>query len=223
MKVNMQNVSHNRGELKLLRNVSFTVESGESIVISAPSGNGKSLLFSILSGLTKPDKGRVLVDEQMIYSMNQQQNQYFRKCFSTIFQRPALISNLSLIENFLLPLNLHYPYLSKEEKLAKINHLTELVGITDFLPQRTEALSVGQAALAGFVRGMLLEPKCLIWDAPLVEIDQRYEDVVKSLLSDLRSAGSTIILLSNRDELIVEFATRHFILSEGILRQHDVK
>lgn len=223
MDVKVQSVSHNRGDLRLLRNVGFEVKTSETVVISGSSGDGKSLLFSIICGLAQPDKGQVLFNGANIFTMTKAQNQILRKHFNAIFQRPALISNLTLRENFLLPLNLHYPLMTMDTKLEKIAELAELLGLTQFLEQRTSILSAGQLSLASVLRGVLLKPKCLIWDAPLIEIDQRYENVVKSLLHDLKQAGSTMILLSNRQDLIDEFANRHFVLSEGILRQHDVK
>lgn len=223
MKIEVQSISHNRGEERLLRNISFTVESGETVVISGPSANGKSLLFSILCGLFAPDKGQVLVEGKNIQTLSQMQNKRLRKQFAAVFQRPALISNLSLWENFLLPLNLHLPYCSTAEKSQQVETLAAEFGLTPYLGQRTDVLSVGQAALAGFMRGILLKPKCLVWDAPFIEMDSRYEDVVKSHLLQLKQSASTIILMSNEPALINNFADTHYVLSEGILRQHDVK
>lgn len=222
MRVDVQGISHNRGQQRLLRNISFVVESGEAVVISGPSGHGKSLLFAIMSGLLAADKGQVVVNEQAIHGLNKIQNQAFRHKFVALFQRPALISNLSLRENFLLPLNLHLPYLSKQEKVDKIQRLCEVYGIDSYLDQRTDVLSVGQAALASFIRGILLEPQCLLWDTPLIEVDQRYVDTIKKHLMELKNAGATIILMSNNNYLINEFADSHYVLSEGILRQHHV-
>jgi len=216
--IELRNIHFSFGGSKLLNDVNMFVEDGECIAISGGSGSGKSLLFSILCGTLKTDKGQVLANGQDLRDMSSDQNQAFRKTLGAVFQRSALLSNLSLEENLMLPLNLHFPALTQTQKLERVKNIADEFGFSRYLHWRIDRISVGMTCLAGLARALVIEPKCLIWDAPLIDVDQIWNNLVKTKLRQAKDAGATIIIFSNRKDIIDELADRQFVLSEARLR-----
>ena len=218
MQVELRNIHFSFGGSHLLDDVSVVVENGECISISGSSGSGKSLLFSILCGTLLADKGQVMANGKDLRAMKPGENQAFRKHLGAVFQRSALLSNLSLEENLMLPLNLHFPALSQQVKLERVRSIADEFGFSRYLHWRIDRMSVGMTSLAGLARALVTEPKCLIWDAPLIDVDQIWNNLVKTKLRQAKKAGATIIIFSNRRDIIDELADRQFVLSESRLR-----
>ncbi|TMP24443.1 hypothetical protein CWB99_22125 [Pseudoalteromonas rubra] len=212
MKIELRNISHSLAEQPILANISITVESGQCLLITGRSGSGKSLLFSIICDITRPQQGTVLIDDIAMPAMTALQYARFRRDLGVIFQVSALISNLTLEENLLLPLNRHHSRLSHDEKLQKVHGICEEFGLTQYLDQRTDRLSSGLASLAGLARALLMEPKALIWDAPMAQVDRHWCRHELALLKHLKEKGTTLILCSNRQELIVSLADQQLQL-----------
>ena len=186
--------------------------------VSGRSGCGKSMLFSILCGTLRATSGQVLVNSRDMTDMEHEENQAFRKYLGAVFQRAALISNLTLIENLLLPLNLHFPELDTQAKLKRIHSIASEFGFYNYLEWRTDRMSMGMRSLAGLARAVLNEPKYLIWDAPLIDVDLHWSGLVLNKLGQIKASGATIILMSNRQEFIDHLADRRFLLMAGQLR-----
>lgn len=201
-----------------LKNVSFELRAGRCLVISGFSGSGKSLLLSLICGLVAPDSGSVSFDEKTMSQMNHAQNAGFRKKLGVIFQEPALLSNLTIAENLMLPLTQHYPMLSALEKNALVGKCCTQFELHDFLDDRIEELSNGKQALASFARALICDPTLLIWDAPLSNIDLHWSPQIITQLKFMKVRQKTLILFTNREQLINELADQHLHLVDGELK-----
>lgn len=221
MHIELRDISYRLGDMHILERINLTVESGECVSVSGRSGCGKSMLFSILCGTLAATEGEVFVNRLAMSQMDHEENQVFRKYLGAVFQRAALISNLTVIENLLLPLNLHFPELDEQTKLNRIHAIASEFGFYNCLEWRTDRMSMGMRSLAGLARAVLNEPKYLIWDAPLIDVDIHWSGLVKQKLMQIKDSGATIILLSNRQEFITELADRRFTLMAGQLRSRD--
>ncbi len=219
MEYRLEGIGHCFDKRHLLKDIELTINSGQCLVVSGRSGSGKSLLFSILCGVFTPDQGQVLVDGVAIEQMNHDQYMAFRKYLGAVFQVSALISNLTLAENLMLKLNQHGENLSIAQKHQMVFDACHEFGLEDYLELRTDQLSVGLASLAGLARALVIPPKCLIWDAPMAEIDLHWSEHVCNRLKWLKACGTTLILFSNRQRLIEQFADLHLDLSGKTLRQ----
>lgn len=219
MDIKLSDISYSRGEQQVLESLNLAVRSGECVVISGASGSGKSLLFSILCGIVIPNSGQVEIGNLAILQMDDVENTRFRRSLGAVFQRSALISNLSLAENFLLPLNRHFSDWSEKKKQQKIKDLSQRLGLFDFLEQRTDSLSNGLSRLAGFARAAIIEPKCLVWDAPFMDMDQAGEQLIIEMLQEFKQNGATLVLFTNRQPLIEHLADTQYHLDKGNLRQ----
>lgn len=219
MNIELNQVSHDCDKRLMLNGIHLNVSSGETVVISGRSGCGKSLLFSIMTGVLAPDNGEVLANGQCIAAMDEQQNLDFRRVLGVVFQVPALLSNLTLQENLLLPLNLYFPDEPLPKKLTQVQKVAHEFGLEGYLNGRTDELSNGLAGLAGLARALIIEPQCLIWDAPLSDIDVKWNQYICRRLRLLKQQGITMVLFSNREHLIEEFADRRLDLSAGKLNE----
>ncbi|MCG7535990.1 ATP-binding cassette domain-containing protein [Pseudoalteromonas sp. OOF1S-7] len=212
MKIALKNISHCVADQPILANINVTVESGQCLLITGRSGSGKSVLFSIICDITRPQHGSVLIDDVEISAMTALQYARFRRDLGVIFQVSALISNLTLEENLLLPLNRHHSRLSQGEKLQKVQQICQQFGLTQYLDQRTDRLSSGLASLAGLARALIMEPKALIWDAPMAQVDRAWCRHELDLLRHLKEKGTTLVLCSNRQELMTSLTDQQLHL-----------
>jgi len=102
-----------------INNVNIELSTGQCLIISGISGCGKSLLLSLICGLVIADSGSVVFDDLTMQQMTTEQDAHFRKRLGVIFQKPALLSNLTILENLLLPLIQHCPELSAVSKAGE--------------------------------------------------------------------------------------------------------
>ena len=214
MNLSLENVSHTANDKAYIRDVNLTIEHGDCCVIKGKSGCGKSLLFSILSDIIRPDNGHVLIDGVHINSMSKKQYDDYKKNMGVIFQLPALISNLTVKENLLLPLNRYLTDVCLEKKENIVSQKCEEIGLKDYLNKRTEHLSIGMASLVGVARATLLKPKLVIWDSPINEVDNDWVDYELQLIQSMKNDAVTQILFSNR-HVIDSLCSSRFYLEQG--------
>lgn len=198
MEISLENISHRLGNNVLFNELYLEVNNGECCVISGDSGSGKSFLFNMICDISRPQQGEVVFDGIEISKMNESQYFNYKKHTGVIFQLPALISNLTLKENLLLPLNRFFPDESYEKKISMVENKCIEIGLENYLDLRTEHLSIGMASLVGVIRAALLQPKVIVWDSPISEVDSHWTDYEINLIKDLKERGVTQILLSNR-------------------------
>lgn len=218
MKVELIQVGQEIANKVVLKNVNLAMESGEFVCVSGGSGEGKSLLFSAVCGVLKQQQGQILYGGVTLDQMSEQQERTFRAQLGVVFQRAALISNLTINENLMLPLNLHAQFLSADEKTDRVEAIAAKLGLSRFLHLRPDKLSTGQAVLAGLARAVINQPKLFIWDAPLVDTDTQWSSIVTNVLAELKSAGTSVIIFTNRADIIEQFADRHFEIHQGQIR-----
>ena len=215
MKVELIQVGQEIANKVVLKNVNLKMESGEFVCISGGSGEGKSLLFSAVCGVLKQQQGEILYDGFSLEQMSEQQERAFRAQLGVVFQRAALISNLTVNENLMLPLNLHAESLTMDEKTDRVEVIAAKLGLSRFLHLRPDKLSTGQGVLAGLARAVINQPKLFVWDAPLVDTDTQWSSKVTAVLSELKANGSSVIIFTNRADIIEQLADRHFEIYQG--------
>jgi ABC-type lipoprotein export system ATPase subunit len=205
----------------LLHAINFTVNTGQCLIISGISGSGKSLLLSLICGLVNIDSGSITFNGLTMEEMSKEEEAEFKKSLGVIFQKPALLSNLTLKENLLLPLIQHFPHLHTSERMQMVEILSQKFNLQKHLEDRIEQLSQGLQSLAAFARALICNPHLLIWDAPLADIDATWSRKIIGILKQLKKENKTIILFTNRKTIIEELADIHLHLSQGTLVNND--
>jgi len=198
--------------MTVLDNISLSVAEGEFLVIRGESGSGKSTLLSLLSGLDRPDAGRVLLTEQDITDLSEDALAPIRNLTcGFVFQSFHLIPSLTAAENIMFPAELA----GDQQARAKADQLLERVGLATRAASFPHQLSGGEKQRCAICRALINEPQILFADEPTGNLDLANGRAVLELLRELqREHRSTLILVTHSLE-IAHSADRVITLRDG--------
>ena len=208
-------------ENNVLKNISFTVNPGETIALVGNTGSGKTSIISLLNRMYDINKGDIKIDGTSIYNY---QLDELRKNIAVVLQDVFLFSG-SVMDN----ITLHNPAISKEEVI----HAAKIIGVHDFIMQlpggydynvmeRGNTLSLGQRQLISFIRAILSNPSILILDEATSSIDSGSEQLIQHAI-DTIIAGRTSIIIAHRLSTIRK-ANKIIVLDHGEIKEsgtHD--
>ncbi len=202
-----------------LDHVSFSVRKGEFIAIVGASGSGKSTLMNLIGGIDEPTEGRVIIDGQELYAMNESERAIFRRRnIGIVFQFYNLVPTLTAAENIMLP----YLLDRREPEKAKLEEILRLIGLSDRAGHLPSALSGGQQQRVSLGRALINDPAFILADEPTGNLDSRASrDVMALLALANRRYGQTLLLITH-DEKIALMADRILTLGDGRLLSDEV-
>ncbi len=178
-----------------IKNISLS--KGESLLIRGQSGSGKTTLLNVIAGLHKPNKGKVCINETVIYELAEPSRDKFRgQHIGLVFQTLHLIKSLNVVENVLL--GSYAQNKSQDTKLAL--DLLERVGIADLAHKNSSEISQGQAQRVAIARALINRPVLLLADEPTSSLDNKSTDGVIDLLKSLSSEAGTSLLITSHDD-----------------------
>jgi len=195
--------------VEALRGISCRIDAGRFAFIVGPSGSGKSSLLYLLGALDQPTSGEIIVDGRSLGRMSEaQQNAYRRDHIGFIFQAFNLISNLTVLENVLVPF---LPRgVSAAHRRRAVELLTE-VGLGDRIDHRPYQLSGGEQQRVAIARALIKEPMLILADEPTGELDSKTGDEIYTILRRLQeSSGTTLVVVTHDrrfitpDDLVLE-------------------
>ena len=185
------------GDFVVMRDLNFTIRSGDIFIIMGGSGCGKSTLMRHMIGLMSPAKGRVLYGDVSFWDQDPSERELMMRRFGILYQSGALWSSMTLAENVMLPLE-EYTDLSREqmrEAAAFKLSLVALTGFEDFYPAE---ISGGMRKRAGLARAMALDPEILFFDEPSAGLDPVSARRLDDLILEMRdSLGTTIVVVTH--------------------------
>ncbi|MDD2272632.1 MAG: ABC transporter ATP-binding protein [Desulfuromonadaceae bacterium] len=211
--------SINNSRVTVLDGVSLCVDEGEFLVIKGESGSGKSTLLSILSGLDRPETGRILLVERDITELSEEDLAPVRNTtFGFVFQSFHLIPSLSAIENVMFPAELR----GDPHARAKANMLLEQVGLSARSASFPHQLSGGEKQRCAICRALVNEPQILFADEPTGNLDLANGRTVMDLLRELHRERRTTLVLVTHSLEIAQTADRVVTLRDGrIVANYD--
>lgn len=201
-------------EVHALRGVNLSVGSGEIVSVVGPSGSGKTTLLNILGTLDRPTKGEVYIDGRLVSSMGERELiSIRRKKIGFIFQFHNLIPILSAAENVELPMII--AGVPREERLKRVRHLLELVGLGSRMHHRPSELSGGEQQRVAIARALANNPSLILADEPTGELDTENSRIVMEALIDAvnQQGGTLIVVTHNLD--VAKMAKRIIELRDG--------
>jgi lipoprotein-releasing system ATP-binding protein len=206
-----------RGTLEILSNISLSLSRGDAVSIVGPSGSGKSTLLYIIGALEPPSKGRVTLDGQDPFQLQDRELAAFRnREIGFIFQDHCLLSQCSVIENVLTPTLVSLPDPNGEQRAREL--LAE-VGLTNRVDHRPAELSGGEKQRVALARALIMKPQLVLCDEPTGNLDHKAADTVATLLLKLhRQQENILVVVTHNPVLAVQFPLR-YELTDQQLRQ----
>lgn len=213
MSLKIENIKKSFGTQQVLKGLSFEVKEGEFFFLLGSSGCGKSTLLRIISGLCDPDEGRIFFDGEDVTTLPAE-----KRGVGLVFQNYALWPHMTVYDN--IAFGLQVRKLKKDEiakKVAKVLQDVRLEGLEKRYPAE---LSGGQQQRVALARALVVEPKLVLLDEPLSNLDANLRLEMRSELRRIhRELGLTMIYVTHDQKEALSLADRVALLHEGRLEQ----
>ena len=202
----------------VVNNFNIDVEKGELISILGPSGCGKTTTLRMIAGFIAPTSGEIFLSEEKITDYPPE-----IRPVSTVFQNYALFPHLTVYEN--IEYGLRYPLkvgkkLDKKDKKERTQKMINLVNLKGLENRRIDQLSGGQQQRVALARSLVLEPKVLLLDEPLSNIDTKLRETVRNEIRKIqKELGITMIFVTHDQEEAMSISDRIIVMNEGNIEQ----
>lgn len=204
-----------RADNAAVRDISFTVNPGELVVLVGPSGCGKSTLLRIAAGLLNPSQGRLLLDGSDTIGLPPEKRQ-----IGWVPQSYALFEHLNVAENIAFGLRMRG--IHKNEQKKQVDEKLNLCRITDFASRAVNDLSGGQRQRVAIARALAVNPRVLLLDEPLAALDPQLRVALRIDLENLlRESGVTTLFVTHDQAEALAIADRVVVLRNGEIQQYD--
>ena len=213
--IEIKNISKSFKDKQVLFNISGKFEKGRTNLIIGASGTGKSVLLKCLVGLLEPDVGSVLFDGRDFSSANKKLTTEIRREIGMLFQGSALFDSKNVEENVKFPLDI-LTETPEKEKLEKVNHCLELVGLNKVNQKMPSELSGGMKKRVGIARAIVNDSKYLFCDEPNSGLDPLTAIKIDDLILELtQKLITTTIIVTHDMNSVVEIGEYIMFLHEG--------
>src|SRR6185295_18484003 len=207
-----------------LKDVSFTVPSGQLVGLIGPSGAGKSTLIRCVNRLVEPTGGRIFLDDLELTALGRSELRKARRRIGMIFQEFALVERLTVMENVLSGRLGYVPFWRSFARryppadVAKAFALLERVGVLDQADKRADALSGGQRQRVGVARALEQDPELLLIDEPTASLDPKTSRQIMRLIREICAERNLAAIINIHDVLLAQdFVDRIVGLRNGEL------
>ena len=208
-RVVLQRLSKRFGEVQAIRDIDLEVEEGEFFSILGPSGCGKTTTLRLIAGFEIPDTGRILFDDTDITDWPPQ-----KRNIGMVFQNYALFPHMTVGEN--VAFGLEARGMGREETLQRVRRALEMVGLAGLEERPAPQLSGGQQQRVALARALVIEPKILLLDEPLSNLDARLRLETREQLRELqRKLGITTFYVTHDQEEALTQSDRLAIFFDG--------
>ena len=213
MYLSLKNISKKYKDKEILKNISFDIKEGELICILGPSGCGKTTLLNIIGGFISDFSGDVLLSDENINNIPPEKRE-----IATVFQSYGLFTHKNVIDNVSYGLKLLKIDKNMREKRAK--EMLEKVGLAGYEKKKIKELSGGEQQRVAIARSMVLNPKLLLLDEPLSNLDVHLRDVMRKEIKKIQKQfGVTMIIVTHDQEDAFKLADRVIVINEGHIEQ----
>jgi putative ABC transport system ATP-binding protein len=208
-------------ELTVLNGVSMEVRFGEFVAIVGASGNGKSTLLNMMTGIDHPTSGEVIIHDTKLNDLTENQLSAWRcKNLGIVFQFFQLLPALNLLQNTILPMDF-LKSLPPRQRRERAEYLLELVGLSDQMFKLPSQVSGGQQQRAAIARALANDPPLIVADEPTGNLDARTSADVFNLFSHLVDQGKTLIMVTHNPELACQVPRTLEIRNGQIVRDEN--
>ncbi len=196
-----------------LKDVSFTLNTGEMAFLTGHSGAGKSTLLKLIMLMDRPTAGHVVVGNQQLASMSRKDIPFLRRSIGVVFQNHQLLFDRSVFENVALPLRISG--YAPEDAARRVRAALDKVGLLDREKMNPLALSSGEQQRVGIARAIVHKPKVLLADEPTGNLDPQLSEEIMHLFEQFNRVGTTVLIASHDVSLIRRLGHRVLTLKAG--------
>ena len=191
---------HHELEMTILNEINLHIDKAEWCSIIGPSGAGKTTLLKCAGGLLEPETGKVLIQDQNLYSLSKDERSNFRRHhIGFVFQDFKLLPHYSVLDNVMLPLLYDT---NKKKLMDKAKKLLQMVKIKESLFNRLpDSLSGGEKQRVAIARALIADPSLLLCDEPTGNLDTETRNRIIDLLLEIKSRGTAILCITHDSEV----------------------
>lgn len=236
----VENIKKNFGKTEVLKDISFSLEKGEVLAIIGSSGSGKTTLLRCLNFLEKPQKGKITVNDNVLFDSDNSQKQSEnairknRLHFGMVFQAFNLFPQYKVLENVMLApqilakeqLKTNGEYMgvktykqAQEIIMDNALKLLERVGLSDKKDSYPSSLSGGQRQRVAIARALALNPDVLCFDEPTSALDPELTGEVLNVIKGLKTSESTMVVVTHEIEFARDVADKIIFMADGVIAE----
>jgi len=199
----------------ILKDLNLSIEKGELVSLLGPSGCGKTTTLRVIAGLIEPNDGEFLVDSQNLTKVP-----VHKREFGMVFQSYALFPHLTIKENVAFGLKLR-----KEQKNTidkKVTDILAITGLEELADRYPKQLSGGQRQRVALARALVIEPKLLLLDEPLSNLDAKLRVTMRIEIKRIQSQlGITSVFVTHDQEECFSISDKVAVMNKGVIEQFD--
>ena len=215
--VNIQNVTKAFGDNVVLREFSATFRDGEFITLLGPSGCGKTTMLRIIAGFEKPTRGEVYIDGILV-SGGKTFVPPEKRGIGMVFQSYAVWPHMNVFDNVAYPLTIRH--VSKAEIKASVERVLGIVHLSQYAERFPNQLSGGQQQRVALARALVAEPKLLLLDEPLSNLDAKLRESMRFEIKEIqRKLGITVVYVTHDQTEAMAMSDRIFLINRGDIQQ----
>jgi putative ABC transport system ATP-binding protein len=202
-----------RAGVTALRDVSLSLGSGDFVALMGPSGSGKTTLLGLLSGLDRPEQGRVHWHGVPMDELGPEDHRDIRRShMGVVFQSFGLLPTLSALENVELPLRVAGT--AVKDAADQATAWLQRLGLGDRMENRTFELSAGQQQRVAVARALVTNPEVVLADEPIAEVDTENADLILDALADVSRRGGAVLAATHNPAALL-YAGSVVLLRDG--------
>ena len=216
MRVVLDHVTKRFADVTAVSEFSATLEDGELVSLLGPSGCGKSTLLNMLSGILPVSGGRIYFDDQDVTGMPPE-----KRGIGLVFQNYALYPHMTVMGNICFPLETQR--VPKAERIERANEIARLVHVDMLMNRKPSELSGGQQQRVAIARALVKNPRLLLLDEPLSNLDARLRLEMREEIRRIQQrTGVTTIFVTHDQEEALSISDRIVLMKAGVLQQNDL-
>ena len=216
MRVVLDHITKKFGDFTAVSEFSAVLEDGELVSLLGPSGCGKSTLLNMLSGILPVSGGKIFFDDQDVTAMPPE-----KRGIGLVFQNYALYPHMTVMGNICFPLETQK--VPKAERIERANEIARLVHVDMLMNRKPSELSGGQQQRVAIARALVKNPRLLLLDEPLSNLDARLRLEMREEIRRIQQrTGVTTIFVTHDQEEALSISDRIVLMRSGVLQQNDL-
>ncbi len=215
MQVRLNGITKRFGSFTAVNTFSVTLEDGEMICLLGPSGCGKSTILNMLSGIIPVSDGEIWFDDDNVTKWPPEE-----RGIGLVFQNYALYPHMTVLENICFPLEIKK--VPKQERIERAMAMARLVHVDQMLSRRPKELSGGQQQRVAIARALVKEPRLLLLDEPLSNLDARLRLEMREEIRRIQlETKVTAIFVTHDQEEAMSISDHIVLMKDGVMQQYD--